>query len=363
MVPNAAHEDEDEGGGDDDEDREHEQQPQRFVGGGVQLDGHARPGEDEEEAEQDQLDDGARERVDRARGDRRRGRDPLPLEEADVDRHPGEVRREGEVHVPGRELHRVDRSERQARRDGAEGRDRLRQPRQLGGDEGGCDPAPGCVLEVGGELVEVQSADGAEDRGRRQYEQRGLDRRPPGDASQPDEWGRLDADGLGGLTAQLVRLDLGGVERLAERGSERGRLEVGQQHGDVLCSDRPDRHGDRPLRSGERGGRGEQLGAVGEELVGAGCHRAAGEVDDAHGAVLADAKRVRVDPGVRDAGGAEPFDRLPRPPEQLVVDLAPVRAPRPGANRPEARSAHHPTTTLRRSRPARSGRPPDARGA
>ena len=73
------------------EHREDEHEPQRLPDGAA-APCEARLGEHQEEAEEDELDDGAGERVDRAGGDGRGRRDPLALEEADVDRHPREVR-------------------------------------------------------------------------------------------------------------------------------------------------------------------------------------------------------------------------------------------------------------------------------
>ena len=88
------------------------------------------------------------------------GRHPLPLEEADVDRHAREARRQREVHVARRELHRVDGPVGQLDRHRAERGEGLREARQLGDHEAQRDPAPGGVLD-GRRASSVQSTSAA----------------------------------------------------------------------------------------------------------------------------------------------------------------------------------------------------------
>src|SRR5580765_7052838 len=102
----------------------------------------ARLAEDEQRAEEQQLDAGADQRVDRTRGDGGSRRDALALEEADADGQTGGDGREGEVEVAHRELQRVNGSEGQLHRNSAERRGGLRETRQLCDDSAERDQGP-----------------------------------------------------------------------------------------------------------------------------------------------------------------------------------------------------------------------------
>ena len=165
------------------------QQPEQgahAAGGERQVERERRLGEDQEKGEQEPLDDGARERVDRAGGDGGGRRQALPLEEADVDGHPRQVGGKGDVHVAHRQLHRVHRAQREPDGNRAQRRDRLRQPRQLCDDETTGDPRPGRVRHRGADLFPIDPARSVDDRVRRQHEQRHLHRGPLGDPPELD---------------------------------------------------------------------------------------------------------------------------------------------------------------------------------
>ena len=167
-------------------------------------------------------------------GDRGGRRHALALEEADVDREPRGDGRQREVHVAGRELHRVDGAEPEIRADRAERRGRLREPRRLRDDRADDDPAPDRVTEARRERVPVDAGREREQRKRGEQQEADLDHRAPGDPAQPDEPGLLRVDERGRLLAQLVDVDPGRLRRVLERALERGRLEVGQELGDAL---------------------------------------------------------------------------------------------------------------------------------
>ena len=110
---------------------------------------------------------------------------PLALEEADVDRHPREVRGQREVHVAGRELHHVDRARTAA------GPATEPSVARACVSRGSCattnaehDPAPGGIRDRRrARRPSRRRSRPSSDRRRREHEQRDLDRRPPGDAA------------------------------------------------------------------------------------------------------------------------------------------------------------------------------------
>ena len=246
------------------------QQPEQgahAAGGERQVERERRLGEDQEEGEEERLDDGARERVDRAGRDGGGRREALPLEEADVDGHPRQVGREGDVHVAHRQLHRVHRAQREPDGNRAQRRDRLRQPRQLCDHERHRRSRPRTRPPRWSGPLPVDPARGVDDRVRRQHEQRHLHRGPLGDPPELDRLGRLDSDGGRGLLSKLVDVEARRLQLPAQRGAERGRLQVRNELGDALGADRFDGDPQGPLVADEARGAHEQLRSVGRQLA------------------------------------------------------------------------------------------------
>ena len=99
-----------------------------------------------------------------------------------------------------------------------------------------------------------------------------------------------------------------------------GGLEVGQQRGEPVGTERRGRRGHGTVDADDRGERREQLRPVEEDVLGPGSDGRAVEVDETN--VVSDNRdRLGVDPMVGDAGVAERDDGTPGACEERVVDL------------------------------------------
>ncbi len=253
----------------------------------------------------------------------------MALEEPHVDRDACRAGRDREVDVGGRELKRIDGTERKRYRRRPESRERLGEPGRLRDHEADRDEPPGRVGERLTQLVEVDATDHTEEGEERDDEQHRLEHGAPADSPQLLQLGGVDSELGRCRVAQLVEVDLVPAHRAALPRTEHRELEERQQRDRALVAQRVASSAQRRRRADRLRAGHQSLGVVAVESVGVGRDDRATEVDDGDLQAVRvvaisrdDRNMLGVELSVGDADVVQPVRRLPHLLDDLrVIDV------------------------------------------